>query len=492
MPDGGSVPILDPKPVMVSTELEPPTDTAFVLRLGDGVKVPANIASRLFSTELDFVSVLPLPSGDFIARAYERLRRDFAQAAWVNDPKNPAAFVDERCVWFRTVDIDLPGKGTSEAFRIGRARKAHGLSLGLFSGYEMGDDSIGVSAPALKWEALERELESWFSPQPFIRWLVFGWSSVMWLFPLMMVWFEPVRYPALCALSLGLAQRVCAALYDGFSLSLTCLAPALEPWFWLRCARAHHLDESGIRPDLSQWESSQDIAPSSQTSWRWLDESMFVFVARRLGGSARVMEILYDNAPEGFTWRGRIVDRWIHQTPAARAVRFRRLAVGRLVRSCPNVNRMMSLPSGSAKDLEGVQTDAVLLIDTDKQALRVAGERVKQADLIHGSFADIPPNMLCDLFVYCGLSEYLGDKEVVSQLRQIRALLSPDGVLITSTTQPHGQREMMKNYTGWHTRTRSRMGYRSLLDLAGFRVESEWMDPHEIQVIFRAVVVDMH
>lgn len=491
LPEGGPVPELEPRPTWISMDQKPPTQAEYVLRLSKGVKVPVNIANRLCSAGLDFVSVLPLPRGGFMPRLYERLRRDFAQAAWVNDPKNPAAFVDKRCAWFRTVDLNLPSKGQLQTFKVGRARKAHGLSVGLFTGYEFGDDTIGVSAPAMDWAEVETELESWFSPQPVIRWLVFGWSSIMWLFPLIMVCFEPVRYPAMLALALGLSQRVCASLYDGFSLSMVCVAPIMEPWFWFRCASTYQDKSEGTVPDLSDWQSSAEIAPIGHTRWRWLDESMFVYVARRLGGSARVMELLYDNAPEGFTWRGRMVDRWVHQTPAARAVRFRRLTVARLVRTLSKAQSIMSLPAGTARDLEGVDTPKVALVDMDAEALRVACERVPQANLIQGSFADLEMGAAYDIFVYCGLSEYLGDKEVVSQLRQIRELLSADGVLITSTTQPHEQREMMKNYTGWHTRSRSRTGYYALLDLAGFRVEAEWMDPHEIQVIFRAVLVDM-
>lgn len=491
MPDGGEAPSLDPSPHSVSNEKVPPLDAPYILRLGANVSVPSNIPNRLYSTNEDFVSVMPLPAGNWLARFYERLRRDFAQAAWVNDIQHPAAFVDARCVWFRAVDVNLPGADDSISFRVGRARKAHGLGVGLFAGFENGDDLAAVSAPAMEWDSIANELPAWFNPQPSVRWLIVSWSCFMWLFPLSMVWFESVRYAALLAIMLGMAQRLCAALYDGFSLGTALAAPLLEPWFWWRCASKYRDSDTSEHPKLSGWTSSKEIAPTGQAAWRWLDESMFVHVARRLGGSARVMELLYDNRPEGFTWRGRMVDRWIHQTPAARAIRFRCLMVNRLVSESTLAERMMSLPSGTARDLLGTGVLHSVLVDMDEEALRIAIERLPHAETLVGSFADLESIDSFDLFVYCGLSEYLGDKEVVAQLRQIRAILDEDGVLITSTTQPHAQRDMMRKYTGWHTRARSRMSYRGLLDLAGFRVESEWADPHEIQIVFRAVVVNM-
>jgi hypothetical protein len=132
----------------------------------------------------------------------------------------------------------------------------------------------------------------------------------------------------------------------------------------------------------------------------------------------------------------------------------------------------------------------VRLIDMDPAALSVGQVYVPHAEIFEGSFSDLAPSLSCEVFVYCGLSEYLGDHEVVAQLRHIRRIVGTDGVLITSTTQPNHQAAMMSNFIGWHTRTRSENGYRTLLELAGFRIEVEWRDPNGIQVVFRASAVE--
>lgn len=490
LPDGMPIPELIPAPAQVFQGPEIPRVKGYILRLAGSIRVPANLASRCFATGHAFLSVMPRPSGGLVDLLCERMRRDFAQPAWVNDASNPAVFVDHRCVWFKGVDFELSSGEHCDVFRVGRARKAHGLPVGLYSGYELGHESRQLTTPAMNWTLVSEELRDWFRPQPWVRWVLPMVSVFLWWIPLLSLGCSEVRDEALFALFIGFSQRLCAALYDGFSLRLVLVAPLTEPLFWMRCAKGFSSDFTPVSPDLSAWRSPESIAPRGTQKWKWLDESMLVYSARRLGGSAKVMDILYSNDPRGFTRRGAMLDGWIHQLPGARAVRFRRYTVQQAVRGLPNEHRLCSLPSGTARDLMDVGTTQVHLIDMDPEALAEAQSHLPHAEIFEGSFSDLDSSLRCEVFVYCGLSEYLGDHEVVAQLRHIRRVVGTDGILITSTTQPNGQATMMSNFIGWHTRTRSDDGYRTLLELAGFRIESEWRDPNEIQVVFRASALD--
>ncbi len=490
LPDDMAIPELVPPPTQVFQGPEKPDVKGYILRLAGSTTVPVNLPGRCFATGQSFLSIMPRPTGALLDLLCERMRRDFAQPALVNDVENPAVFVDHRCVWFKGVDFELPSREQCDVFRVGRARKAHGLPVGLYSGYELGDESRPLTAPATNWFEVSRELSDWFRPQSWIRWLLPVLSSTLWWLPFISLVFPEVRDEAALALLIGFSQRLCAALYDGFSLRLVVLAPLLEPLFWLRCAKGFSSDFVPVTPDLAEWRSPTTIAPHGPQKWKWLDESMLVYSARRLGGSAKVMDILYSNDPRGLTRRGALLDGWIHQLPGARAVRFRRYAVQQAVRSMPNTHRLCSLPSGTARDLVDVGCTQVRLIDMDPAALAHAHLHLPHAETFEGSFSDLESTLSCEVFVYCGLSEYLGDHEVIAQLRHIHRIVGTDGTLITSTTQPNGQATMMSNFIGWHTRTRSEDGYRTLLELAGFRIETEWRDPNGIQVVFRASALD--
>lgn len=490
LPDGMAQPELYPEPIAVCRTPECPDHDGFILRLAGRVNVPSNLPSRCFALQSEFLSIMPRPEGSGIDLFYERMRRDFAQAAWVNDPKNAASFVDQRCVWFRGSDAHLPSSENCEVFRIGRARKAHGLETGLYVGFEMGDEVREVSAPAMKWGEIQSELHDWYLPQPLLRIFLPLFSTTMWLGPLAgLVWSE-VRDAAILALTLGLAQRLCSALYDGFSIKLVLFAPFAEPWFWVKASKHVAGKMLANEPDLSAWQSTNEIAPHGRQRWRWLDESLFVFSARRLGGSAQVMKLLYDHEPAGFTNRGLALDRWIHQLPAARAVRFRRHTVQEALSTLSDIDVLMSLPAGTAQDLKSHYANEIYLVDMDPEALSVATSNLPNAHAIEGSFSDLNFSRQCDAFVYCGLAEYLGDNEVVAQLRQIRGLLGTKGTLMTSTTQGNSEVSMMSEHIGWRTRTRSMAEYRGLLELAGFRIVEQWSDPNQIQVIFMAVGVE--
>ena len=88
--------------------------------------------------------------------------------------------------------------------------------------------------------------------------------------------------------------------------------------------------------------------------------------------------------------------------------------------------------------------------------------------------------------IYVGLSEYLEDAAVVRQLEVIRGRLTTDGALVTSTTVEHADRARMANWMGWTTRVRTPDALASLLDAAGYSVESRRADPLGIQWVLVA------
>ena len=48
----------------------------------------------------------------------------FAGAGRVSEIRSASGFADARCVWFRVVDLALPGEGDEPLLRAARARKA--------------------------------------------------------------------------------------------------------------------------------------------------------------------------------------------------------------------------------------------------------------------------------------------------------------------------------------------------------------------------------
>ena len=144
LPDGGVCPRLETPPSQVFHGPTIPTKVPYVLCLGPNLTVSSNLVSRIAAAECDFVSVFVFPKGSMFGRYWERLMRDFAQPRAVNDVRHSAAFADLRCFWFRPDDLDLPANGENVAIKLARARKAHGLPIRLFSGYEVGDETPSV------------------------------------------------------------------------------------------------------------------------------------------------------------------------------------------------------------------------------------------------------------------------------------------------------------------------------------------------------------
>ncbi len=493
LPDGGEAPTLDPAPVMVVRGPQPPGGDLVDqddrpldrwLVLGDGVAVSPDLPGRLAACGADFVSVFPRVSGGPLRMAVERLRRDFAGPEAVTDARNPAGFADRRCAWLRRADLALPGEGAEPVLRVARARKAHGLQVDLRDGRVVGAQTPAVRAPAMSAAGYRAAFDDMVNGDPVVRVLLLSVPPLLCITPFALLAFEAARGPALLAIGLGTAARLMSAVRDGFGGPLAVLGWGLEPALAAAGSTAPRTRATADFPELPKTRPPTLTASQDVRSGAWLDRAAVPFLARRLGGSAVVMARIYGNAPAGRTAFGRFVDRAVHASPGARSARHRALLVTEAA-SALAPQTLLSVPSGSALDAARIGAPSTTLVDPDPEARRLAQAACPNATVVDGTVERCPPGPF-EVVLYVGLSEYLEDAEVVCQLEVIRGRLTSDGALVTSTTVEHADRARMANWMGWTTRVRTPDALSSLLDAAGYSVESRRVDPLGIQWVLVA------
>ncbi len=488
LPEGGEAPALDPAPARVATGADIPEGDRF-LALGRDVQVSPELPRRLAACGR-FVSVVPRPSGGPVKLAVERLLRDFANPAAVNDPRHPAGYADARCAWLRRRDLELPAVGEPGPLRAARARKAHGLAVDLRDGYA-GDRPRGprvVSAPGLSLAALRARVPALTEPEPVARTLMVSVPLTLCLAPWPLLLEPAARPAALLAIGLGTAARFMTAVREGFGLPLAVLGWLLEPIAALTVWRAPPTPIDKTLPDVPE-DAPALTAATPVSAAPWLDAAAVPRLARRLGGAAPVMEQIYDNRPAGTTARARAADRWIHAAPAARAVRHRWLAVAELGRKIAP-RSLLSIPCGGARDAAAIGAGHTVLVDPDPTARRLAAENCAaagvSAEVRDGTVETLPPDETYDLAIYVGLMEYLSDEQTVAHLATLRGRLAPDGALIASTTAADDSQGRMRSWLGWKTRARSADALVSLLGKGGFDVVERRVDPLGIQWVMLA------
>jgi len=484
LPDGGEAPALEPAPEQVIRGALIDDGPELVLVLGADVTVDPSLPGRLSACG-PFVSVFPRPRGGLVRRAVERLLRDFANPPAVVDARNPAGYADERCVWMRRTDLALPAEGAPGGLRAARARKAHGLTVDLRDGFA-GDSARGpvmVSAPGQTVGTLSARVPALTAPEPVARMLMVTIPLTACLSPWPFLVDPATREIALLAIGLGTAARLMTAVRDGFGLPLAVLGWLIEPLLALVVWRAPRHPDVTTMPEVPA--DAPELTGADGVKTRpWLDHSAVAHLARRLGGAAPVMEQVYRNVPAGTSRRGRRVDRWIHASPGARAVRYRWVAVAELARRII-AGRIVSVPCGSAADVGRLEPVEAVLIDPDPAARALARARCPAARVIDGTVETAPDGPF-DLAVYVGLAEYLDDNAVIAHLCTLRSRLAPGGHLITSTTAEHESQGRMGEWLGWRTRQRSAEAMVALVERAGFEVLRRRVDPNGIQWIFLA------
>ena len=480
LPEGGQPPILCPAPTRLLCRAALPDDVEGpVLVLGLGVEVTPDLPGRLAAAGAPMVSVLPRPvRGSLAALAIERFRRDFAGPPRVVDPKHPAAYADPRCAWLDATDFRLPGEGDEPVLRAARARKAHGLTVDLRDGGDL------VRAPATPVGTHRAGLGDLLDDDPLVRTLAGVIPPLLCLAPWLALTTPGARLPAAIAISCGTLARLVTAARDQFGASLAVAGWIIEPLLAVFVWSARRR-----RPPATFPSPPAEVAPALTAArttrrGRWLDAAAVPYLARRLGGASPVMEAIYANRPVGRTRRGRWLDRIVHLSPAARAVRHRRVvtaAWGRRRRPA----RLLSVPCGGAGDAAAIGAAQTVLVDPDPAARALARAACPHADVRDGTLETAPEGPF-DLALYIGLSEYLDDAAVVAQLRALRDRLAPGGALLASSTADSGQRRLMATWLGWHTRARAPDTFAELLARAGFAIRDRVADPYALQWLFEA------
>lgn len=484
MPAGGDPPPLEPAPARTFVGELPQDGPDRLLVLGPDVRVSPELPARLAACGA-FVSVFPRPRGGLVRLAVERLLRDFANPPAVVDAAHPAAYADARCAWLRRRDLALPAVGDEPVLRAARARKAHGLPVELRDGHA-GDDFRGppvIAARGLAPAGLRARVPDLTAPEPVARALMVGLPLLMNLGPWLLLLADGARGPAWLAIGLGTAARFMTAVRDGFGHLLTIAGWALDPALALVAAAAPRAPVNRTMPEVPAEAPALTGARGVEVPG-WVDASAVAHLARRLGGAGPVMEQIYENHPAGRTRLGRLVDRWIHASPAARAVRHRWVTVGALGRRLAP-RRVLSVPCGSARDVAAIAPAEAVLVDPDPAARALAAARCPGATVVDGTVATAPEGPF-DLVIYVGLAEYLDDAEVVRHLVALRGRLGEDGALLTSTTAPHDSQKRMNERLGWQTRPRTAEAMTALLETAGFEVDRRGVDPLGIQWVFVA------
>ncbi len=485
LPEGGSTPALEPAPcVVVHGRDLPPAGTGRWLVLGADVVVAPDLPGRLTACGADFVSVFPRIRGGALSVAAERLRRDFAGVESVTDITHPAGFADPRCAWLRRADLALPGEGTEPVLRAARARKAHGLGVDLRDGRGAETGAPVVRAPALSAARYRAGFDDMVGGDPIVRALLVGIPPILCLAPFVLLAFEGARGPALLAIGLGTAARLMTAVRDGFGASTAISGWGTEPALAVIGAGAPRTRGPAPFPELPAGRPPKLTSAHQVRGGAWLDGAAVAFLARRLGGSALVMDRIYANRPAGRSAFGRFVDRAVHASPAARAVRHRALLVADAA-SAMAPQTLLSVPCGSAPDAALIGAPDTTLVDPDPEARRLAALACPEATVTDGTVERCPVGPF-DVVLYVGLSEYLDDAELVGHLEILRGRLAPDGALVTSTTVEHPDRARMADWMGWLTRARTSDALVALLDAAGYSVESRGTDPTGIQSVLVA------
>ncbi|MCK6569833.1 class I SAM-dependent methyltransferase family protein [Myxococcota bacterium] len=480
----GAPPPLEPAPVHTVPDLGAARSLGVeqALVLDPGVTVVADLPARLAACGA-FVSVFPMPTGR--ATAEECWVRDFAGPNRVRDATSPAGFADARCAWFPLADLDLPGEGVEPLLRAARARKAHGLPVELRDGRdESGRTCVaGVPTSPARWTSL---LSDVLLDDPVLR-------AFLGLLPVMLAalalaaiaWHE-TRATGLLVLFLGVLARTWRAFDLGFGGAQALLGIATEPLLSIRIWRHRPTLPPAPFPTVQTGPAPRLTGPQTTLAGMdaRLDASAVLHLARRVGGAAAVMEQIYGNRPSGQTPFGRVIDRWVHASAGARALRFRRLSVTGLLQALRPAS-VVSVPAGSARDVAPVDVARVVLVDPDPMARALAAGLCPRAEIVAGTVETTPPGPF-EVAVYVGLAEYLDDADVVRHLVVLRARLEKGGALITSTTAPHPDQRFMAERLGWRTRSRRHEAYGALLDAAGYRVEQRLCDPLGIQWVFLA------
>ncbi|MFC1722694.1 class I SAM-dependent methyltransferase [Nanoarchaeota archaeon] len=203
-------------------------------------------------------------------------------------------------------------------------------------------------------------------------------------------------------------------------------------------------------------------------------------------GSARCMELLYQNKAQGRMVLGKIVDYFLLRLPVSKATRERRGVVVDLVRKQMPCKKMLYVPCGTASELKVLarrypETEFFGL-DLDTKGAKRNTKGLRNVKIMKCNAFDYSayPAGRFDVVLTIGLVDYLSLDETSAFYRRLKGKLKKDGVLITSVIGTHKHADsLMKEFADFSPVYKTKKDLVGCLRKAGFKAKV-WLDDHGI------------
>lgn len=224
---------------------------------------------------------------------------------------------------------------------------------------------------------------------------------------------------------------------------------------------------------------------------------------------------IYTNEAKGYTKFGKIIDRVLLNLPAAKATRYRKEKIIKILReeidkntSLNKKTRIVDIASGPARYLVELITDDIkdsveaLCLDVDVHSLdygkNIAGGRpilYKKSNVLkigaHHKRLSEKRNWQPNVVVSSGLYEYLDDESVISSLKIIKNYLGKDGLLLFITQRDSPNRKLIekvgitKSGKEWKLFYREPKLIEAWLKETGYKDISVEIDPWRMYVYYQ-------
>ena len=206
-------------------------------------------------------------------------------------------------------------------------------------------------------------------------------------------------------------------------------------------------------------------------------------------GDFLMMEMIYQNRPEGDGKLGKLVDEWCINTAAARAVRGRRELLSSILeswcekhRSRENVTRILNLACGSNRELFDFlgrfkQTESIeaTCVDADTEALEYTNRHVNvvphraairfmQDNVVKWALGRVRHNLgQMDIIYSAGLADYLDLRLLQALAKRSYEHLKPGGVFVVGNFGLNNRnRAFMQHLLQWNLIHRSEEDLRNI------------------------------
>ncbi len=254
---------------------------------------------------------------------------------------------------------------------------------------------------------------------------------------------------------------------------------------------------------LAKTEKKSDI-----NIWGYVFKEIFPYLMRShfaerayykpksYAGDFIMMEMLYNNLPSGDGKLGCLIDEWLLNTPAAKAVRGRRILLknkllqlaGQQKESGKDIS-IMNLACGSCRELFDFLSDFdrtnllnILCIDADTEALQFANKQVNNFNH-QASIRFMNENIVKwslgkrkhyfkkqDIIYSSGLTDYLEDKLFIRFVDTCYEHLTPGGTLMIGNFSPVNPTKVLMDYLlSWRLIHRSEKNMKKLFKKTSFQ-----------------------